>query len=206
MYYAIAGIIFFATLAMTVQGGIWNNLITLLSIVVGGVVAFGFFQPAVVYIDQQTEGSYTYLLDLPVLWFLFAVTAGLMINLSGLLSKTKVEFNENVEKFGGPAIGLVAAYAMMCFTMSTMHMAPLGYDMFSSGYEYGTSPAAAEKKLGEKAPLTTPDIAWLSLSDLVFQPAALGTSEGFKSSIFVSEYGNHREKFGSMQSSIVKRR
>lgn len=205
MYIAIASVIFFAAFAMTVQNGLWANLITLLAIVVGGVAAFGFHQPIVIYIDQQTEGAYTYLIDLPVIWFLFAAVSGVMINLSAVLSKTKVLFNEQVETYAGPAVAALCGYAMMCFAMSTLHAAPLSYDMFGSGYEYGTSPAAAEQKIVGASPLLTPDLAWLSLTQLVAQPAALG-GEGFEAKIFASQHGKHRERFSKIDTNIVSRR
>lgn len=204
MYYAIAGIVFFASFAMSVQTGLWANLVTLLSILVGGIVALGVYQPIVILIDEQTGGSYTYLLDIFVIWLVFAITTGLLKQFAGMLSRNRVNFPEQFDNYGGAGVGLIIAYAMMCFTMSTFHAAPLAYDMMGGAYEYGTSPEEAQSKLsGEFGPLK-PQIAWLQLSESVLSPDALGGA-GFSSKIFLSQYGKHRKTFQSLDSSIVKR-
>lgn len=204
MYYAIAAPVFFATLAMMVQGGIWSNLITLMSIVIGGITAFGVHQPLVVMLDEQTGGSYTYLIDFPVLWGTFALVTGILKLVAGQLSKTRVNFPDQVDNFGGAAIAALAAYVMMCFTMSTFHAAPLGYDALSSAYEYGVSPDEARRNIDDKFAPMSPPIAWLRLCDSVLSPEAFGGA-GFDSAIFVSQHGKHRKTYQAIDSAVVKR-
>lgn len=204
MFYAIAGIVFFATLAMMVQLGIWSNLITLLAIVIGGITAFGVHQPLVVMIDERTDGSYTYLLDFFVLWLVFALVVGLLKLLAGRLSRNRVNFPDQVDNFGGAALAAFTGYVMLCFAMSTFHAAPLGYDLLSSAYEYGDSPDAAESAMSDKFAPMAPTIAWLRLCDSVLLPEAFGGA-GFSSKIFVAEHGKHRKTNQSLDTAIVKR-
>ncbi len=204
MFYAIAGIVFFATLAMMVQMGIWSNLITLLAIVIGGITAFGVHQPLVVMIDERTGGSYTYLLDFFVLWLVFAVVVGLIKLIAGRLSRNRVNFPDNVDNFGGAALAAFTGYVMLCFAMATFHAAPLGYDVLSSAYEYGDSPDAAESAMADKFAPMAPTIAWLRLCDSVLSPEAFGGA-GFSSKIFVAEHGKHRKANQALDTAIVKR-
>lgn len=203
-FYIIATVIFFATLAMMVQQGVWSNLITLLAIVIGGITAFGVHQPLVVMIDERTDGSYTYLLDFLVIWLVFAAVVGLIKLIAGYLSKNRVNFPDQVDNFGGAALAAFTGYVMMSFAMSTFHAAPLGYDLLSSAYEYGDSPEAAESAMSDKFAPMAPTIAWLRLCDSVLAPEAFGGA-GFSSKIFVAEHGKHRKANAAEDSAIMKR-
>lgn len=203
MYYTVAGIIFFASFAMTVQNGIWTNLITLVAVVLGGLAAFGVHQPLTVMVDEQSGGSFTYLLDIFVIWLIFALTTGLVKEVGALLSRYRVNFPEQADNFGGAGVGLLVAYALTGFAMATFHAAPLSYDAFGGAYEYGVTPAEAEKALAEKSPLA-PDVAWLRLTRSALSPEALGGA-GFSPEIFVSEHGRRRQKFQSLDTTSVRR-
>jgi hypothetical protein len=204
MFYAIAGVIFFATLAMMVQLGVWSNLITLLAVVIGGITAFGVHQPLVVMIDERTGGSYTYLLDFFVLWLVFAIVVGVLKLIAGALSRNRVNFPDKVDNFGGAALAAFTGYVMLCFAMATFHAAPLGYDLLGSAYEYGDSPDAAESAMSDKFAPMAPTIAWLRLCDSVLAPEAFGGA-GFSSKIFVAEHGKHRKANQALDTAIVKR-
>lgn len=203
LYPIIVAVIFFATLAMMVQQGIWSNLITVMAITLGGLTAFGLHQPLVVMLDEKFEGSYTYVLDFPVLWLVFALVTGLIKELSGRLSKNRVNFPDPIDNYGGAGVGLIGACIMTAFAMATFHAAPLSYDAFSSHYEYGVTPETAQSKLSE-ASTFSPDAAWLRLTESVLSPDALGGA-GFSAKIFISQHGKHRKTFGSLDSTLVKR-
>ncbi|TWT96966.1 Colicin V production protein [Botrimarina colliarenosi] len=204
MFYTIAGIVFFATLAMMVQHGVWSNLISLIAIVIGGITAFGVHQPLTILIDEKTGGSYTYLLDFFVLWLTFAIVTGVLKEIAARLSKNRVNFPEQVDNFGGAAIGAFTAYVMVCFAMATFHAAPLGYDLFGSAYEFGVSPDEAKKNIDDKFAPMAPTVAWLRLCESVLSPDALGGA-GFSPEIFVSQHGKHRQTNQAMDTGIVKR-
>lgn len=205
MYYTFVGILFFIGFAMLVQNGIWNNLISLFSIVIAGLVAYGVHQPLVVMADEYTGGSYTYLLDFPILWGVFALTVGILKQVANFLSRNRVNFADNVDNYGGAGIAALGAYSLMAFSMSTLHAAPLSYDVMGGAFEYGLKPSEAEQKLDEASGLTTPDVVWLRLTESVLSQEAFGAA-GFSKKLFVSGHGNHRKKFGELKESIVKRR
>lgn len=215
LYWVLTGIIVFATFAMTVQQGIWNNLITLMAIVMGALVSFGVHQPIVVMLDEQTSGSYTYLFDFLVLWAVFALVTGLIKAVANALSKNRVNFHEKVDGPAGAGVGLIAAYALACFGMATFHTAPLSYDQMGERFAYGKKASEVEKQMAGASSLTRPDLAWLTLSQSFLSPPAFGRvvstdggpdMDGFYAAGFVHQHGLHRDKFAKMKETIVKRK
>src|SRR5687767_95241 len=108
-YWIIFGLVIFATLAMTVREGLWSNTLTLVNIIISGLVAFGFYAPLVVYLDEMTDGEHTYWLDFAVLWVLFAITMVICRSLTAAFSKTRMRFKYPIDDVGGPLVGLIAA-------------------------------------------------------------------------------------------------
>ena len=51
---------------MMVREGLWSNTITLINILISGLVAFAFYSPLAIYLDEMLDGEYTYLLDFVV--------------------------------------------------------------------------------------------------------------------------------------------
>ncbi|MEQ8849155.1 hypothetical protein [Botrimarina sp.] len=204
LYYAFAGIIAFATFAMMVREGIWNNLINTIAIVIGGLTAFGVHQPLVVMLDERLGGSYTYLLDFPVLWGVFALVTGVLKQLANQLSDTRVSFPDEVDNYGGAAIGLLGAYAMTGFGLATFHTAPLSYDLGRNAYAMGVTASEAEQSLSDASGPLRPDVVWLGLVDYTMNPARLGEA-GFSAPLWVAEHGRHRQAFESIQETAVKR-
>lgn len=215
MYYTFVGIIFFAAFAMSVQHGIWNNLLTLMAISIGGLTAFGAHQPLVIWIDEYTDGSYTYLWDFLALWFVFAITTGLLKEIAGRLSKNRVNFPDQVDNYGGAVIGLLIAGVMVAFSMATFHTAPLSYDQFGGTFEYGTKVSEVRQSLDSASALSKPDVAWLRFADSTLSAGALGQTvaglggsamDGFDSALWVQQQGQHRKTFGEERDSIFDRK
>src|SRR5262245_30105256 len=106
MYWAAYGIVFFAGLAMTVREGLWSNTLTLLNIIISGLVAFGFYTPLVIYLDERvTDGQHTYWLDFAIIWALYFVTMVILRTLMGAASKTRMRFKNPIDPVGGPIAG-----------------------------------------------------------------------------------------------------
>ncbi|QDT70244.1 Colicin V production protein [Planctomycetes bacterium MalM25] len=201
MYYIFFGIIVFATFAMTVQHGVWSNLITLIAVLLGGITAFGVHQPLTVMADEATGGSYTYLLDFPILWGMFALTAGLVKEFAQMLSRNRVNFPDQLDGLLGAGIGLVTALILGGFAMATFHCAPFAYDQMGGAFEHGDKVAEVKSSLESSS---SPDVFWLSAVDTALNPSALGAA-GFRSDLWVHQHGQHRKTFQNMQESIVKR-
>lgn len=201
VYWIIFGIVIFAGLAMTVREGLWSNTITLFNVLFSGVVAFGFFQPIVVYLDEElTDGQHTYWLDFAVLWALFSATIVICRALTGALSKTKMRFKHPIDPVGGPTVGLLVAWVLGAFTLATLHVAPMPKDAFS-----GKLVSALE--VDTASLLTSPDAAWLRFVAKMSDASAMGagSTTRFSARQFVTIYADHRSKFMETPDFIVKR-
>src|SRR4051794_15012165 len=166
MYLVFFLIIMFAGIAMTVREGVWSNALTLISIIISGLVAFGFYSPLVVYLDEEvTNGQHTYWLDFAIIWGLYAVTMIVMRTLMGAASKTRMRFKNPIDSISGPLVGAIAAWVLAGFVLATLHTVPMGKDAFNGALLHGA----------DASPLTTPDVAWLSFVESMTQPVAMGT-------------------------------
>lgn len=216
MFLALFGIVLFATLAMMVREGLWANLIATAAIVIGGLAAFGLYQPLTVILDEATDGSYTYLLDFVVIWLVFALVCGTVKGLGGVLSKTRLRFKEPINTVGGPLVGLVAGFFMASFTMATFHAAPLGATDFFPDLVGGSdvsvntvetkSVQKVKSELDDASLLMRPDVVWLRFAESVLNPSALGAGDGFSAAFFVQTLGRHRAHYQKTSSTIVKRK
>lgn len=199
MYLAVYLIVVFAGLAMTVREGLWSNTITLVNIFISGLVAFGFYSPLVVYLDEQaTSGQHTYWLDFAVIWALFSVTMLVMRVLTGALSKTRMRFKHPIDPVGGPIVGFIAAWVLASFTIATLHVSPMDKKAFGGGLNHDVDSASF---------IMQPDAQWLKFVESMSKPEAFGgaKTDRFGAKAFVKIYGDRREKFEKAPSFIVKR-
>jgi hypothetical protein len=200
MFLAIYLVILFAATAMMVREGLWSNTISLVNIVTSGLVAFGFYAPLTVWLDEYTNGSYTYVLDFVVLWFLYAVTMVLLRSLTGALSRTRMRFKHPIDPVGGPAVALIAAWVLAGIVMATLHTSPMGKDAFGGGL---VKPADVETA----SAFTAPDAAWLRFAQRMFAVEAFGRSgtPKFSAQAWVRIYEDHRTKFEQAEGIRVRR-
>lgn len=199
-YWIIFGIVLFASVAMTVREGLWSNTLTLVNVIFSGLVAFGFYMPLVVYLDESvTDGQHTYWLDFAVLWALFCVAMVICRSLTAAFSKTRMRFKYPIDDVGGPLVGFIAAFVLASFTLATFHVAPMPKDILGGKIAYTSVDSVSN--------FSQPDAAWLSFFQTVSDAAAFGTdSTGrFSANAFVKIYGDRRAKFDKAPSLIVKR-
>jgi hypothetical protein len=199
MYWTIYGIVIFAGLAMMVREGLWSNTIMLVNILISGLVAFGFYSPLVIYLDELSDGKHTYWLDFPVIWALFVVAMLICRAFTSAASKTRLRFKNPIDPVGGPLIGLMAAWVLAGFTTATLHMSPMPKDAFNGKLVYAD--------VASQSAVTSPDAAWLRFFETMSQPVALGSSATiqFDANTFIKIYQQRREKFEKATSMIVSR-
>lgn len=206
MWYLIFyGIVIFAGLAMTVREGLWSNTLTLISILISGLVAFGFYSPLVVYFDEMTDGRHTYWLDFAIIWALYCATMVIVRTLFAAASKTRMRFKHPIDPVGGPIVGFLAAWVLAGFTLATFHTSPMPKDAFSGKLVSRTDVETASV-------LTSPDAAWLRFFVAMTGKNVLGYMDTDKSdsakkalSGWVGAYEDHRKAFEGAPSLIVPR-
>ena len=114
--------------------GLWNNAITLINILLAGLIATNYYEPISALAVKQ-DRSYTYLYDVVVLWLLFAIVFSILRALSDLLSSDRVKFIQPVELAGRSVLAVLAAYLFICFTVFTIHTAPLQANAFRGAFQ-----------------------------------------------------------------------
>jgi len=192
MFWAIYLAVLFASWAMSVREGLWSNAISLVTIATSGLIAFGFYSPIAIYLDEMTNGQYTYLMDFLCLWALFVISMLVLRVIFGFASRTRMRFKHPIDPVGGPIVGLVSAWLMAAFVMATLHTAPMPKEAFSGGLVH------SESEVASQSGLTAPDLGWLRFVERITGPDAFGKSgqKGFKAWAFVKIYADHREEFG----------
>lgn len=193
MFIAIYLASLFAGTAMMVREGLWSNAISLICILISGLVAFGFYAPVVIYLDEMFVGEFTYLLDFVVLWALFVISMLICRLFTGMASKTRMRFKNPIDPVGGPIVALIAAWALAAFAMATLHTSPMPKDAFGGALVYSDNDVEANSAL------FSPDLGWLRFVERVTRPDGFGHSNGagqFSAKAFVKIYAKHREDFG----------
>jgi uncharacterized membrane protein required for colicin V production len=195
-------IVVFAGLAMMVREGLWSNTISLFTIIVAGLIAFGFYSPLVVYLNEElTDGQHTYWLDFAVIWALYFVSMIILRVFTGAASKTRMRFKHPIDPVGGPLMGLVAAWVLAAFTLATLHVSPMPKDAFGGKL-------ASFGEVSTSSFITAPDAAWLRFIERMSKANAISSSntEEFTASNWVSFYSKRREAFENSKDFIVTRK
>ena len=128
---------------MMVREGLWSNTILLVNIIISGLVAFGFYMPLVIYLDEMADGEHTYWLDFAVIWALYVVAMVITRALTAAASKTRMRFKNPLDPVGGPLMGLIAAWVLASFILATLHVSPLPKDAFGGKLNHADVMAAS---------------------------------------------------------------
>ena len=127
----------FAGLAMTVREGLWSNTLTLINIIISGLVAFGFYSPLVVYLDEEvTDGQHTYWLDFAIIWALFCVTMVILPLAHGRRLENADAVQAPDRSRRRTDRGFIAAWVLAAFTLATLHTSPMPKDAFGGKLVY----------------------------------------------------------------------
>jgi hypothetical protein len=127
-------VILFACVALCYAEGMWSNAIRLINVVIAALLAVDFFEPVARWLDSW-QPSYTYLWDFLALWGLFAVFMVIFRELTSFLSPVKVRFLKLADRIGNGMFCLLIGWVMVCFTMTTLHTAPLGRTFLFGGFK-----------------------------------------------------------------------
>lgn len=140
----------FACVATLYSEGMWSNAISLINVVTAALLATNFFEPLANRLDQW-DNTYTYVWDFLSLWVLFAVFLIILRTLTDKVSRVQVRFLKIVDRIGAGILAVWIGWVMVCFTMMTLHTAPLSRVFLFDGFK------AEEKMIGGMAP----DRQWL---------------------------------------------
>ena len=128
-------VILFACVAMLYTDGMWSNAIRLINVVTAALLATNYFEPVAQWLDNS-QPSYTYVWDFLALWGLFALFFVVFTLVTDRVSQVKVRFLKLADRIGGGLFALLIGWVMVCFTMMTLHTAPLAKTFLFGGFQY----------------------------------------------------------------------
>jgi hypothetical protein len=190
LYYAMCAVVFFAGFAMTVREGVWHNLLLLCYLLLSSAIAFGFYQPVTIWLDEWSGGTLTYFWDYIVFWGLFALSVSLLKVLGVTLSGTQVKFLHPIEQYAGPALGAACGLAMASIAAVSLHLAPFPKD-FLGGAVVHDGGAADSPTIFTGAP----DLAFLAVAQMVTSPTGIGGGGQLEPGPWVEDYAGRRDGF-----------
>lgn len=127
-------VIFFACVACLYTEGMWGNAIRLINVVTSALLATSLWEPAARWLDGWND-SFTYLWDFLTLWGLFVIFMIVFRLATDFLSKVKVRFLTLADRIGGAILSVWIGWVMVCFTLMTMHTAPLARNFMWEGFQ-----------------------------------------------------------------------
>jgi uncharacterized membrane protein required for colicin V production len=179
-------VIFFACVGFTIQNGMWGNAVMLIIVVMSGLIAVNYYEPLADKL-QSFDKSYTYFFDFLALWGVFALSAGVLRAIADQLSKVKVKFRKPFDQIGGVIFGAWIGWVMVCFTLMSLHTAPLARNFMQEAFQ----PEPDSRMFFGLAP----DRLWLGF----VQKSSLGAlsrgSEFDPNGEFILKYAERRARF-----------
>ncbi len=174
----------FAVVATCFNEGIWSNVVRLINVITAGLLAMTFFEPLARALDSW-QPSYTYLWDFLSLWGLFGLFLLIFREITDRVSHVNVRFLKLADRIGGVVLSLWIGYVMVCFTMMTLHTAPLGRTFLFGGFSNETD---ARMFFG----ITPPDRQWLGFTQKMSTAAFAGSEEFDPNAEFMPKYATRR--------------
>lgn len=125
--------VFIICFALMFTGSAWDAMIKFVNALLAAIIATNYFEPTADLLEAQIDPSYTYLVDILAIWFLFALAMGLMRLTTDFITQYRVRFRLPVEIGVKIGFSLLVGILMVGFTSFSLHTAPLAEDAFGLG-------------------------------------------------------------------------
>lgn len=120
--------LFFASVAMTINEGLWNNAIALFSNLLGGLFGIFLGVPFGNYLGEVSgkgEGDYAWYFVFAGVWSVFTLSVLVIRLVADRTSRTKMLFIPLLDKIAGPLMGLLVAVMFTSFAAYTLDRIPI---------------------------------------------------------------------------------
>lgn len=162
-------VILVACVASLYTEGMWGNAIRLVNVVFAALLATNFWEPLARFLEGKFP-TFTYFWDFLSLWALFVLFMVLLRLPTKYLSRVKVRFLKIADRIGSAFFAVWVGWVMVCFTMFTLHTAPLGEYFMFGAFQAGK----ANMPLG-----LAPDLQWAGfVQKMSLGPFSRGLGEG----------------------------
>lgn len=116
--------------------GLWSNAVRLVNVIFAGLFATNYWEPVARWAEQM-EPTFTFFWDFLSLWGLFCGFLVIFRLLTDFISRVKLRFRKIVDRIGSALLSVWIGYVMVCFTMFTLHTAPLAEYFMGGGFRPG---------------------------------------------------------------------
>lgn len=203
--YLILLLIIVIVIGIVGTDGLWHSVITFFNVLLAAMLAMNFFEPASLWLDARMP-TYTFVVDILVLWGLFAFFALIFRLSTSALSKVRVKFLKPVDLIGGMLVSAWTGWILVCFTLTSFHVAPLPLSGFGGAFQ----PEPESRMFFSLAP----DRKWLSLMQKMSRgsfsrSAPLDEPDKYvfdPEGRFILTYGARRETLESLSDLRVRRK
>ncbi len=167
----LLGFLFFASVAMTINEGLWNNAVLLFCVILSGLFAILCGTPLSTWIIQKAEpsSSYVWCFVFGVIWVVFAFSITVIRLVAERASRIRVKFVAPLEMIAGPLMSLLVAVMFTSFSAYTLERVPIkagewdlrqATDSQRSTFQYARAPFLnVVKKFAVAEDVDTPFIA-----------------------------------------------
>jgi hypothetical protein len=187
-------IIILACLGFLFNEGIWANAVRLINVVVACLLAMNYFQPLASWLSEK-QPTFTFLWDFLSLWAIFCIALVAFRVVTDRVSRVKVRFLGIADRIGSGVLAVWIAWVLICFTLTTLHAAPLG-----KNFLFGSFQSDQPMFLG----FMSPDKQWLGFVQQVSQGVFFNGSEA-PLTTYVKDYEMRRgdlENYAAKSGSI----
>lgn len=130
----IAFAIMLAVVATGMGAGLWSNVIRLINIVTAALLATSLFETVAGMLGRAAP-SHNFVFDIVAIWTLFALLLIIFRAATGFASPTRVRFKKPIDVAGGLFFAVWTGWVLVCFTMATLHTAPLVRSSFDGAFQ-----------------------------------------------------------------------
>ena len=127
-------VILAACVGFLYREGMWDNALRLVNVILAALVATAGCGELASRI-RQIFPSYMYLVDYFTIWSIFCVCYILLRSATAVLSRVQVRFLKLADRIGGVVFAVLLGWVMVCFTLTTLHAAPLGKNFFFEAFQ-----------------------------------------------------------------------
>ena len=189
-------VIFMACVGFLYTEGMWGNALRLINVVTAALLATSFWEPLAGFLEGSISKPFSYFWDFIALWVLFIFFLLIFRLATKFASKVDVKFLGLANRIGGGVFAVWIGWVVVCFTLMTLHTAPLKERFLFGGF-----------KSGEKMFLgLAPDQLWLGYMERMSRgPFSRSTPRLFDSDHeFIPKYAARRAAWGEHQSASSK--
>jgi hypothetical protein len=126
--------IFAACVALLHGERTWSNALRLVNVVTAALLATNFWEPLSDFLTGLMPALST-AWDFLAIWLLFLGLAFALRAATEHLSQVRVRFLPIADRLGGLFLAASTGWVMVCFTLMTLHMAPLSRNFLNGNFQ-----------------------------------------------------------------------